>query len=171
MSKKAIEFKQKNLLLFILVFLSFSCKKENVNYISSDDLAPWSLYASSSSTDLNLFPILEEDIFMNRVDLIKYQREGLVEINKPNFKFSGYVTSPQSSPILLLNENGQEYFTWNNRNIFFDSSIVELISSDEVIIKFANLTNQLTNTNTNTSTSTNTASSVISNSWELHFFK
>jgi hypothetical protein len=156
---------------FGIVFFNFSCKKENVDFVSSDDLKPWSLYASSNSTDLNLFPILDDDIFIERIDLIKYGRDGLIEINKTNLKFSAYVLTAQSSPLLLSNENGQEYFTWNNRNVYFDSSIVDLISNDEIVLRFANLVNQITNTNTNTSTSTNTTNTIISNSWEFRFFK
>jgi hypothetical protein len=171
--------KFKNWITNIAVLISLplallsSCKKEDSNFVTSTELEPWSLIATANSTDEILYPIVDENIYYDKLKFRNFYTEGLIEISENKLNFSAYIDSSQNNPISMntLNSNFQEYFSWNNRNIYFDSSIVDLISNDKIVLRFANLVNQITNTNTNTSTSTNTANTIISNSWEFHFFK
>ena len=172
-----MEFKNQITNIAVLISLSVtllsSCKKEVASFVTSPDLEPWSLIATANSNDEIQYPIVDENIYYDKLNFRNFYRESLIEINKNELNFSAYINPFQTNPISMntLNSNFQEYFTWNNRNIYFDSSYVKSMSSDEIELVFCNLVNTTLNTNTSTNTSTNTTNRVITNSWDLHFFK
>ena len=149
-----------------------SCEKENKNFKTNPNFDPWTLEATSSSTDNFAYPVIDDNIYFEKINLRKFYTDGLIDVNRfsngskldisfymlPNTIYSNY------------EDDISEYFFWNNRKVHYDSSFLNYSTPDDFEVIFCNLLNNTLNTNTSTMTNTNTTTN-ISRSWGFHFYK
>lgn len=159
--------------LSIIVFFVFiSCSEENTDFKSNPNLAPWTLEATSSTTDDFAYPVIDENIYFDKLKLRNFYSDGLIDVNKHStgskLDISFYILPGE----IYSNYEDEisEYFIWNSRKVHYDSSFLNYSTNNEFEVIFCNLLNNTLNTNTSTTTNTNTTTN-ISRSWGFHFYK